>query len=104
MNQIQLDSINKIVRNNGGTDPIADAVQRLSMMDKETLEKVVLLAANRIGVAMNMGQEFESPVDAANMLILGLNEIFNAYDTAMGAAFAPATPTWGMSYAKEGNS
>lgn len=81
--------IDKIIKNNGGADPLLQAGERLAFTSKEELQTMVFIAGNAIGGQLNGGNEFTSPGEALNYLILGIREIFDAYDTATLATAEP---------------
>jgi hypothetical protein len=64
-----------------GRDPIAEAQQRMKGMSNTELRKLVLLAANQIGMMLK-GGDYESPLDASIFLSTGIDGILTAYDSA----------------------
>lgn len=87
-------AIAEILKENG-CDPIQQATIRLSEMDKESLIKIILIAANRIGLRIN-GGDYGSPVVATKMMVAGVKEIMAAFDGASMDVIAQAPPTWGV--------
>ncbi len=64
-----------------GRDPLAEAHIAMKKMDSNELIKLVLIAANRIGIIMK-GGDYDDALDAALHLCHGVDLIFSAYDNA----------------------
>ena len=77
------EELNKYVRNNNG-DPLQALVKRLVDIPKDELEKLVIIAANRLILA-HMGRDgYENPLEAAKGIVLGLQTLLAHYDEAKG--------------------
>ena len=75
------EEMNKYVRDNGG-DPLAPLIKALVDLPKDELEKLVMIAANRLVLA-HMGTDgYETPMHAAKGMVMGLTELLNHYHEA----------------------
>jgi len=79
--------IKKISEAFNGTDPIAEAVSQMKIMSHDDLEKLVLIAANKIGLLLK-GSDYDDPSDAAMHFCLGINGIFENYNIALDASLS----------------
>ena len=80
-------------------DPLEAAHKRMQGMEKEELIKLVLIAANRVGIATH--GDSQDPVIATTTFIDGINTVFSAYDTAVFNSFCGNKITWGHNYAAD---
>lgn len=80
-------------------DPLAMAHARMQAMDKKELMNLVLIAANRIGIATH--GDTEDPLKATATFVDGINTLFSAYDTAVFNSMSSQGATWGVNYAQE---
>jgi hypothetical protein len=69
----------KIMQELNSRDPIAEASTRMKQMSREDLTKLVLIAANKIGLVAN-GKDYENPEDAIKYFCMGIDMIFNTFD------------------------
>lgn len=79
------EAVQNIINRNDGIDPITQAKERLHRMGHSELEKLCLIACNTVGKHMNTEEDFASPLEALNFFILGIQEVFTAYDNALTA-------------------
>ena len=74
--------LNKLAEHFKGRDPIKELNDRVKLMDKSSLEKLVLMSANTVGTALK-GQDYEDNYDAVFHLSMGADMLLNAYDLAL---------------------
>ena len=74
--------LDKLTLHFKGRDPIKELNDRVKLMDKRSLEKLVLMSANTIGTALK-GGDYENNYDAVLHLNVGADMLLNAYDMAL---------------------
>ena len=87
------------MENQTENDPLVMANARMQAMDKDELIKLVLIAANRIGIATH--GDSEDPIKATATFVDGVTTLFSAYDTAIFNSMCGQGATWGVNYAQE---
>jgi len=76
------ETLEKVLSNFNGRDPIKELGIRVKAMNKSDLEKLVLIAANTVGTAIK-GEDYSNTYDAILHLNMGADMLMNAYDTAL---------------------
>ena len=80
-------------------DPLASAHARMQDMDKDELIKLVLIAANRAGIAAH--GDSHDPAEATGTFLKGIDMVFSAYDTANFNHQYGNKITWGVHHVAE---
>jgi len=74
--------VEKVKKQFGGRDPIAELNQYIQNASPEELRKIIMLSTNRIGEALK-GGEYETAYEAAFYVNLGAEKLLSSYKMAI---------------------